>query len=130
MLTGFPITEYECQILQRTKDDKGEFHVKVLPHNVWVNNKQIEEGPGQNMKYRQTGKTRMTYAKPSWVPEYNENGTILLLDDFNRASSTLLNATMEIILEQQYISWSLPKKTTVVVTQNPDDGCYNVQAQD
>lgn len=129
-ITGFPLTEYECQILQRTKDDKGEFHVKVLPHNVWVNNKQMEEGPGQNMKYRQTGKTRMTYAKPSWVPEYNENGTILLLDDFNRASSTLLNATMEIILEQQYISWSLPKKTTVVVTQNPDDGCYNVQAQD
>lgn len=90
----------------------------------------MEEGPGQNMKYRQTGKTRMTYAKPSWVPEYNENGTILLLDDFNRASSTLLNATMEIILEQQYISWSLPKKTTVVVTQNPADGCYNVQEQD
>jgi hypothetical protein len=82
------------------------------------------------MKYRQTGKTRMSYAKPSWVPEYDENGTILLMDDYNRASSTLLNAAMEIILDQQYISWSLPKKTTIVVTQNPDDGSYNVQAQD
>lgn len=129
-LIGYPITEYECQVLQRVKDENGEYKVKVLPKTLWVNHKQLEEGPGSNMKYRQTGKTRMAYAKPSWVPDYNENGTILLMDDYNRASSTLLNAAMEIILEQKYISWSLPKKTTIVVTQNPDDGCYNVQAQD
>ncbi len=130
-IIGFPIKEYECQILQRYEDEKTkEMKVRVMPNTAWVNEKQLGETPGPNMKYRQTGKTRTSYAKPAWVPEYNENGTILLLDDFNRASSTLLNATMEIILEQKYVSWSLPKKTTVVVTQNPDDGCYNVQSQD
>ena len=129
-ILGYPITEYECQILKRVVDEEGKQKVMVMPNTVWVNHKQLDEAPGPNMKYRQTGKTRMSYAKPSWVPEYNENGTILLMDDYNRASSTLLNAAMEIILEQKYLSWSLPKKTTIVVTQNPDNGSYNVQSQD
>lgn len=129
-IIGYPITEYECQILKRVVDKDGNAKVAVMPNTVWVNNKQIEETPGPNMKYRQTGKTRMSYAKPAWVPEYNENGTILLLDDYNRASSTILNAAMEIIKEQKYASWSLPKKTTIVVTNNPDNGSYNVQSMD
>lgn len=82
------------------------------------------------MKYRQTGKTRMAYAKPAWVPEYNENGTIVLLDDFVRANPQLLQACMDLVLEQKYVSWNLPKKTLIVLTNNPDDGSYNVNSLD
>ena len=129
-LVGYPMTEYECQILQRYKDDKGEVKIKVLPKTVWINSKQLEESPGANMKYRQTGKTRMGYAKPAWVPEYNENGTICLLDDYVRASPQLLQACMDLVLEQKYISWSAPEKTTFVLTNNPDNGEYNVSSLD
>lgn len=83
-LTGYPLTEYECQLLQRVKQENGEYKIVVLPKTVWVNNKQLEQGPGMNMKYQQTGKTRMGYAKPAWVPEYNENGTIIFFDDYVR----------------------------------------------
>lgn len=101
-----------------------------MPKTVWVNSKQLEESPGPNMKYRQTGKTRMAYAKPAWVPEYNENGTIVLLDDFVRANPQLLQACMDLVLEQKYVSWNLPKKTLIVLTNNPDDGSYNVNSLD
>lgn len=129
-IVGYPIKEYECQLLMRKKKEDGTYAVTISPKTVWVNEKQLDSNVNPNIKYQQTGKTRMGYAKPAWVPDYNENGTILLADDYNRANQALLNAFMEVILEQKYASWSLPKKTTVVISQNPDDGCYNVQSQD
>ena len=129
-LVGFPIKEYECQILQRYQDEKGEMKVRVMPKTVWINEKQLGEAPGPNMKYRQTGNTRMGYAKPAWVPKYNENGTLLVLDDYGRATSQMMQACMELIWTQKYVSWSLPKKTTIVLTANPDNGDYNVNSMD
>lgn len=129
-LIGFPVTEYECQLLQRYKDEKGEVKVRIHPKTIWVNQKQLEEGPGNNMKYKQTGNTRMGYAKPAWVPEYNENGTICLLDDYVRATPALLNACMDLVLEQRYLSWGVPEKTTFILTNNPDNGEYNVNSLD
>jgi hypothetical protein len=72
----------------------------------------------------------MGYAKPAWVPEFNENGTILLLDDYARSSQMLVQATMELINTGKYVSWSLPKYTTVVLTANPDNGEFNVCSLD
>lgn len=37
---------------------------------------------------------------------------------------------MELILTQRYTSWSLPKKTTLALTNNPDDGSNNVNSLD
>lgn len=37
---------------------------------------------------------------------------------------------MDLILEQKYVSWSAPKKTTFVLTNNPDDGTNNVNSLD
>lgn len=128
-LIGFPMTEYECQVLQRYKEGE-EFKVRVLPNTVWVNAKQLDEGPGTNMKYKQTGKTRMGYAKPAWVPEYNEKGTMVVLDDYVRANPQILQACMELILTQRYTSWAFPKKTTICLTNNPDDGTNNVNSLD
>ena len=128
-LLGFPQIEYECQVGQLYKNEKGETKVKVLPETVWLNAKQMDS-PQSGCKYRQTGKTRMGYAKPAWVPEYNEKGCLLLLDDYSRANPTILQSVMEIILEQGYVSWHLPKKTTIVLTANPDNGMYNVNSGD
>ena len=129
-LIGFPMKEYECQMMMRKKKEDGTFAVTVASQPVWLNEKQLDNNTNPNIRYQQTGKTRMSYAKPSWVPEYNENGTICLLDDYVRANPQLLQACMDLILEQKYVSWSLPKKTTIVLTNNPDDGTNNVNSLD
>lgn len=129
MLIGFPQIEYECQIAKRIKDENGEIKTTILPGTVWLNSKQIES-KDVNTAIRQTGATRMGYAKPAWAPEYNENGNIVLFDDYVRGNSQLLQACMDLVLEQKYISWNLPKKTTLVMTNNPDDGSNNVNSLD
>lgn len=127
-LIGYPSIEYECQIAKRVKDKEGNIKVQVLPGTIWLTAKQLDSQ--DKSLTRQTGKTRMGYAKPAWVPEYNDNGTLVLLDDYVRATPQLLQACMDLILTQKYISWSLPKKTTIVLTNNPDDGSSNVNALD
>lgn len=128
-LIGFPITEYECQMAKRVKDKDGNIKAQILPGTVWLSAKQIESIDRGTM-IKQTGKNRMSYAKPAWVPEYNENGNICLLDDFTRANPQLLQAVMDLVLEQKYISWSLPKRTTIILTSNCDDGTANVNSLD
>ena len=120
-LVGFPQMEYECQVKRRVQDKDGNFKVKVLDKTVWLNSHQLKSDD-PNMKYVQTGKTRMAYAKPAWVPEYNENGCLFLLDDFGRCNQQLSQAVMELILTQGYVSWKLPKKTSIILTSNPDNG--------
>lgn len=74
---------------------------------------------------------RMNYAIPRWVPQNeNPNGTIVLLDDFTRALPMFLQSTMELIDKQEFMSWKLPKGTTIVLTGNKDDGSYNVNSID
>lgn len=128
-LIGFPLKEYECQVAREVKNEDGTKKLQVLPNTVWLNEKQLDS-PNPGMRYRQTGKTRMTYAKPAWVPEYNEKGNVVCLDDFSRANQQLLQSVMEIIDRQEYVSWHLPKRTTVVLTSNSDDGINNVNSLD
>ena len=128
-LIGFPQVEYECQLAKRFKDKDGNPKVQILPGTVWLNAKQVDN-MDKSTAIRQTGKTRMGYAKPAWVPEYNEKGCLVFLDDYVRAAPQLLQACMDLVLEQKYISWSLPKKTTICLSNNPDDGTYNVNSLD
>lgn len=128
-LIGFPQIEYECQIAKKVKDVEGNTKLHLMPGTVWMNAKQLDS-MDKSIAIRQTGKTRMGYAKPGWVPEYNENGNIILADDYVRANPQLLQACMDLILEQKYVSWSLPKKTTIILTNNPDDGTNNVNSLD
>lgn len=113
-ITGYPVMTYECQMAKRIKDSTGAIKLQVLPKTVWLTAKQLETRDN-NIAIRQTGKTRMEYAKPAWVPEYNENGNIFLLDDFGRCNQQLSQAVMELVLTQGYVSWKLPKKTTIVL---------------
>lgn len=115
-LVGFPIKEYEVI------DDKGE--------HQWLSN-DIIQTLSNCRDYTFTGKSRMGYAPPAWLPrEENPNGTILYLDDFSRCNSLLMNSVLEIINEGRYISWSLPKYTTVALSENPDNGEYLVSSMD
>ena len=41
-----------------------------------------------------------------------------------------MQATMEIINTASYISWNLPKYTSIVLTSNPDDGQFSVTSLD
>ena len=112
-LTGFPVKE----VLVET--DNGD---EWFPENL-IN----KLTPDVTI----TNHVRMAYATPSWLPtEENPNGTMLLLDDYTRASQLFMQATMELINEGKYISWSLPKNTTIILTSNPDDGEYQVSSLD
>jgi hypothetical protein len=41
-----------------------------------------------------------------------------------------MQATMEILDRQEYVSWKLPKNWHVILTTNPDNGDYNVTSLD
>ena len=128
-LLGWPQMEYECQVAKKVKDKDGNVKLQILPGTTWLNTKQLENKDNA-MAFKQTGKTRMSYAKPAWVPEYNENGILLNLDDFGRCNQALSQAIMSLILTQSYTSWKLPQKTSIFLTSNPDNGVYNINTQD
>ena len=118
MLVGFP----QKEVLLQWKTKEGELKKRWWPENL------VSKVPAG---VQITSNTRMGYAPPAWLPsEENQNGTILVLDDFVRASSLFTQATMDLINECKYISWSLPKNTTICLTNNPDDGSYNVSSLD
>lgn len=121
-LTGFPIKEYKL----RVKNSEGEFV------DTWVAHDLLDLYLRSACEdFELTDQVRMSYATPAWLPrEENENGTILLLDDYSRANSLFMQAVMELICTGKYISWKLPKYTSVMLSSNPDDGSYQVSSLD
>ena len=93
----------------------------------WVDELAVEEYLRQGWKV--TGKNRMSYCAPEWISDKKEGG-ILLLDDWNRADMRFIQAVMELVDRQQYISWSLPKDWHIILTSNPDNGDYMVNSID
>ena len=112
-LVGYPHKEFEV-----CKDDGP---CKWIPESMLQT--YIE------YKYKPTGNKRMTHAAPEWVQGLTEGG-ILILDDYTRADSRFMQAAMEIIDRQEYISWKLPKDWHVILTTNPDSGDYHVSSLD
>ncbi len=72
---------------------------------------------------------RMSHAAPEWIQGKGEGG-FLILDDYTRADHRFMQATMEILDRQEYVSWKLPKDWHVILTTNPDNGDYNVTSLD
>ena len=116
-LVGFPIKEFQ---VAKVTDD-GQKVTKWIPENVMP--MYIQQ------KYVPTGEKRMTHAAPEWIQGKGENG-LLILDDYTRADARFMQATMEIIDRQEYVSWKLPKGWTVILTSNPDNGDYQVTSLD
>ena len=111
-LVGFPIRQFEL-----IKDS----------NKVWVDENLIKEY--QDQGFKSTGLNRMSYCAPEWISG-KEKGGILLLDDWNRADIRFIQAVMELIDRQQYISWTLPKDWHIILTANPDNGDYLVNSID
>ena len=81
--------------------------------------------------YHLTGETKMSYALPEWYKNIDPSkGTILLLDDFGRCLPNIIQACYELIYKQEMWSFKLPSRTTVILTNNPDNGDYNITGTD
>ena len=111
-LVGFPVKEFEIQ------NAEGK--------TTWINESQINAATVKG--YKVIGK-RMSHAAPEWIQGKGEGG-FLILDDYTRADHRFMQATMEILDRQEYVSWKLPKNWHVVLTTNPDNGDYNVTSLD
>lgn len=115
-LVGYPMKEHE---MIKTKD--SETLVKWVTESTMP--MYISSG------YKPTGEKRMTHAAPEWI-QGKEEGGILILDDWTRADLRFVQAVMEVIDRQEYISWKLPKDWHIVLTSNPDNGEYLVNSID
>lgn len=111
-LVGFPVKEFEIQ------NQEGK--------TMWINEAQIDAAVKKG--YKVIGK-RMSHAAPEWIQGKGEGG-FLILDDYTRADHRFMQATMEILDRQEYVSWKLPKNWHVILTTNPDNGDYNVTSLD
>jgi hypothetical protein len=111
-LVGFPIRQFE---------------VEINNEKTWVDEHAFDEY--MKLGYSSTGQNRMSYCPPEWIAN-KEKGGILLLDDWNRADVRFIQAIMELIDRQQYVSWSLPKDWHIILTANPDNGDYLVNSID
>lgn len=114
-IIGFPIKEHQVCKTENESDCQ------------WINEHAIETYSKNG--YKLTGRNRMSYAAPEWIANKTE-GVLLLLDDWTRADTRFLNAVMDLINEQAYISWTMPKGSTIILTENPDNGSYMVNSID
>ena len=73
--------------------------------------------------------TRTMYAPPDWVP-HEPGPTILLLDDWNRASVRIIKGVMQLLQNYGMVSWELPPGCNIVLTANPDEQDYLVTSLD
>ena len=142
-LVGFPVRQFqmykEKQVAKKIDDlsytaaQKAAAAAQVGNASVtkkvgqWVDELAVEEYLRQGWKM--TGKNRMSYCAPEWIADKKDGG-ILLLDDWNRADVRFIQAVMELVDRQQYISWSLPKDWHIILTSNPDNGDYMVNSID
>jgi hypothetical protein len=111
-LVGFPIRQFEMQ-----SEDSKE----------WIDENSVEDY--RKKGFTSTGLNRMSYCPPEWISG-KQKGGILLLDDWNRADMRFIQAVMELVDRQQYISWTLPKDWHIILTANPDNGDYLVNSID
>ncbi len=111
-LVGFPIKEFQV----KNNEDK----------TLWITESEISTA---NQKGYRVVSKRMSHAAPEWIQGKGEGG-FLILDDYTRADHRFMQATMEILDRQEYVSWRLPKNWHVILTTNPDNGDYNVTSLD
>jgi len=115
-LVGFPVKEFQIG-----KDTPDGLKTK------WVTEMEAELAVKAGFKL--TGARRTAYCAPEWISGKGESG-ILLLDDYTRADPRMIQACMDLINTQEYISWKLPKDWTIILTTNTDGGDYHVNSMD
>jgi hypothetical protein len=129
-LIGYPKEEYQ---IFKTVTEEDKAHLNFTKIQVgkkiqkWVDKVALIDYKKKGFVV--SGKTRMGYSTPEWIANKKDGG-ILLLDDWNRADMRFIQAIMEIIDRQEYISWKLPKDWHIILTANPDNGEYMVNSID
>jgi len=144
-LVGFPVRQFqmykETKVSPKANDmsytaaqrTAASSNLAQIQHQVtkkvglWVDELAVQEY--LKTGYKMTGKNRMSYCPPEWIAD-KKSGGILLLDDWNRADVRFIQAVMELIDRQSYISWTLPKDWHIMLTANPDNGDYMVNSVD
>ena len=143
-LVGFPVRQFqmykektvkmsEKDILNYNSRAAASADLAKMPQTVtkkvgqWVDELAVSDYLKNGFKM--TGKNRMSYCAPEWIAD-KKNGGILLLDDWNRADVRFIQACMELVDRQTYISWTLPKDWHIILTANPDNGDYMVNSVD
>ena len=106
-LVGFPIKQF-----QMWTEKEGK---KI---GKWVD--EVAVNDHSKLGFQTTGKSRMSYSAPEWIADKKAGG-VLLLDDWNRADTRFIQACMELVDRQTYISWTLPKDWHIILTANPDN---------
>jgi MoxR-like ATPase len=94
---------------------------------LWIDENAVQEYIKRGYEF--TGEKRMSYCPPEWIAD-KQGGGVLILDDWNRADIRFIQAVMELVDRQEYISWKLPKDWHIILTANPDNGSYLVQSID
>jgi len=117
-LVGLPTYEYKICKNAGKKDEEC----------LWVSDKVL--GHYIAMGFTALNEHRTSYSKPSWIQGKEDRPVLLTLDDYNRVTPMMANACMTLIDEQKYISWGLPKGSTIVLTCNPSDQDFMVQQED
>ena len=75
------------------------------------------------------------YRPPEWLKSAIANVDpdqpgFLILDDFNRADTRIIQGCMQLLQMNALFSWSLPPRWQIVLTANPEGGTYNVVEMD
>ncbi|TQV62846.1 MAG: hypothetical protein FNT15_05585 [Sulfurovum sp.] len=111
--------------------DENDMHCEVLILSL------MDEGDLLGIPVREMhGKTPVTrWAIPSWLQRIVENAeqgkrSILFLDELNRASASVLGASLQLLLDKRLNEHVLPVDTFIVTAINPEDADYHVQSLD
>jgi len=144
-LVGFPVRQFQMYKETKVSENKNDIsytaaqraaassslakmpQVTTKKVGLWVDELAVQEYLKNG--YKMTGKNRMSYCPPEWIAD-KKSGGILLLDDWNRADVRFIQACMELIDRQSYISWTLPQDWHIILTANPDNGDYMVNSVD
>ncbi len=144
-LVGFPVRQFQMYKETKVSENNNDISytaaqraaasstlakmpvTKTKKVGLWVDELAVKEYLKNG--YKMTGKNRMSYCPPEWIAD-KKSGGILLLDDWNRADVRFIQACMELIDRQSYISWTLPQDWHIILTANPDNGDYMVNSVD
>ncbi|MBM7560399.1 AAA family ATPase [Marinitoga litoralis] len=82
---------------------------------------QMEPGDLIGLPSKENDKT--VFLKPDWWPE-NDN-TIIMIDEINRAHRSIRNAIMQLLLDRRIHNHILPEGTWIMAAANPPDDDYD-----
>lgn len=135
-LVGYPLRQFEMSKTKekRTiKDTDPTMPARTIivplkePLIEWVDEVALDQYKAEG--FTLTGKNRTIDCPPQWIAGKTK-GILLVLDDYTRANQLFIQATMELISRQEYVSWKLPPDSHIILTTNPSDGEYTVNELD